>query len=238
MAWIESHQTLREHPKVLRLAAELQITRAQTIGHLHMLWWWCMDYAPNGDVSKFGPQELAIASDWRGDPVTLCNALVTNGWLEGSKLHDWESFSWRFQEMQTKKHFEREATRLRVRNWRKRNANVTVTDTPCNAPTVPNLTKPKQQHTTATKADGGFESFWTNYPNRKAKADALKAWGKVNPDSDLLGKILAGVESQKKSADWLKEGGKYIPYPATWLNGRRWEDEIKEASNVKGYTFI
>lgn len=33
------------------------------------------------------------------------------------------------------------------------------------------------------------------------------------------------LDRQRKSKDWLKEGGAYIPYPSTWLNGRRWEDE-------------
>jgi hypothetical protein len=28
-----------------------------------------------------------------------------------------------------------------------------------------------------------------------------------------------------RSEDWTKEGGQYIPYPATWLNAKGWEDE-------------
>ena len=41
--------------------------------------------------------------------------------------------------------------------------------------------------------------------------------------------MLAIIERAKKSDDWLKESGKYIPYPATWLNARGWEDEYKES---------
>jgi hypothetical protein len=37
--------------------------------------------------------------------------------------------------------------------------------------------------------------------------------------------ILADVEAKKRTQDWKKDGGKYIPYPATYLNGKRWEDE-------------
>ena len=37
---------------------------------------------------------------------------------------------------------------------------------------------------------------------------------------------MKGLEQQKLSADWKKDGGKYIPYPSTWLNDERWEDEL------------
>ena len=38
--------------------------------------------------------------------------------------------------------------------------------------------------------------------------------------------MLAALEQQRQSHDWQKEGGRYIPYPATWLNQGRWEDEV------------
>lgn len=67
-----------------------------------------------------------------------------------------------------------------------------------------------------------FIDFWSKYPKKKAKGDAEKAWKKIKPtEYDAL---FAGLEAQKKSNDWLKDGGKFIPYPASWLNGRRWED--------------
>ena len=52
MAWIESHQELRHHYKTKRLARELKVTVAAAIGHLHCLWWWAIDFAPDGDLSK------------------------------------------------------------------------------------------------------------------------------------------------------------------------------------------
>jgi hypothetical protein len=57
----------------------------------------------------------------------------------------------------------------------------------------------------------------------------LKAWTKIKPDSELQQKILAAIETQKASAQWSKEGGRFIPFPATWLNDERWEDEAAEA---------
>lgn len=74
--------------------------------------------------------------------------------------------------------------------------------------------------------DTRFESFWKAYPRHVAKANALKAWAKLKVDDALLGKILAAIEAQKQSQQWQKDGGAFIPHPATWLNAHRWEDEV------------
>jgi hypothetical protein len=71
----------------------------------------------------------------------------------------------------------------------------------------------------------GFDSFWTIYPNRSAKQDALKAWVKLDPDEPLQALILKAVSLQSQSEAWRKDGGKFVPHAATWINGGRWEDE-------------
>lgn len=73
-----------------------------------------------------------------------------------------------------------------------------------------------------------FEKFWSSYPKKTAKVQAFKAFVKLDPDEELLNTMLSFLERQKKSAQWTKDDGQYIPYPATWLNGRRWEDEPTE----------
>ncbi len=72
----------------------------------------------------------------------------------------------------------------------------------------------------------GFEEFWFVYPKKKSIGDAEKAWSKINPDSQLILKIMTKIELLKQSEDWQKEKGKYIPFPATWLNAKGWEDEV------------
>ena len=74
--------------------------------------------------------------------------------------------------------------------------------------------------------NGGFEAFWTAYPKKKSKGQALSAWKKLKPDSALQAMILEAIENQKRSPDWQKDKGQYIPYPATWLNAMAWEDEM------------
>ena len=81
-----------------------------------------------------------------------------------------------------------------------------------------------------------FEIFWKSYPRKKAKQTAERAFHKkVKPEQFQA--IMKALEAQKRSADWQKDGGKYIPYPATWLNGERWEDELEEAPPPEAATF-
>lgn len=68
----------------------------------------------------------------------------------------------------------------------------------------------------------GFNEFWTSYPKKTAKADAERAWAKIKPDIQT---VLTALSWQTKSEDWTKENGKYIPFPASYLNSRRYEDE-------------
>jgi hypothetical protein len=74
-----------------------------------------------------------------------------------------------------------------------------------------------------------FDRFWTAYPKKRSKGDARKAFNKLNPDSDLMERILQAIDTAKRTDDWQKthQGikGQFIPYPATWLRAEGWEDE-------------
>lgn len=72
----------------------------------------------------------------------------------------------------------------------------------------------------------GFARFWFAYPKKRNKPAAQKAWTKLTPDAELTESLLAALERWKSTADWQRDDGQYIPYPASWLNGRRWEDEL------------
>ncbi len=73
-----------------------------------------------------------------------------------------------------------------------------------------------------------FKRFWSVYPKKKSKGQAEKAWSKINPSEQLLETIISKIEQAKTSQDWLKDNGQYIPYPATWLNAKGWEDEYTQ----------
>jgi hypothetical protein len=70
----------------------------------------------------------------------------------------------------------------------------------------------------------GFEDFWQRYPLHVGKQAARKAWGKLGP-SPPLGLIVDALAWQRELPRWREDGGRYVPHPATYLNGRRWEDE-------------
>lgn len=86
-------------------------------------------------------------------------------------------------------------------------------------------------------ADNGFEKFWQAYPKKLAKQEALKAWKKLKPNAELLRDVLNALEKWKNSAQWQENNGKYIPYPATWLNGRRWEDAPEQVQTLPKYDY-
>ena len=70
-----------------------------------------------------------------------------------------------------------------------------------------------------------FDEFWAAYPKHVAKKPARRAWDKLHADRDLLDALLTALEWQTRTEAWQRDGGRYVPNPATWLNGRRWEDE-------------
>jgi hypothetical protein len=69
-----------------------------------------------------------------------------------------------------------------------------------------------------------FEKFWEMYPRKEAKKKALEIWRKIKPSEYPA--IMAALPLHNRKTGWLENGGKYIPFPTTWLNQRRWEDVI------------
>ncbi|NPV80709.1 MAG: hypothetical protein HPY52_10615 [Firmicutes bacterium] len=93
----------------------------------------------------------------------------------------------------------------------------------------------EQRKRAKTPADDKlFEQFWTAYPKKRSKGQAEKAWAKLQPDEQLVETMLAAIERAKTSEEWRKEGGRYIPYPATWLNAKGWEDDYRPLEVING----
>lgn len=78
-----------------------------------------------------------------------------------------------------------------------------------------------------------FEEFYTNYPKKRSKELVLKWFLKNKPNKTLFETIMEKLKVYKKTRQWQEENGKYIPYPSTWLNQKRWEDEIAKGDIVK-----
>ncbi len=76
-----------------------------------------------------------------------------------------------------------------------------------------------------------FDSFWDTYPKKLNKSTAKKSWEKLKPTKVLLSTILKDIKRKRTSDEWQKQNGQFIPYPASYLNDRRWEDE--EESSIE-----
>lgn len=80
-----------------------------------------------------------------------------------------------------------------------------------------------------------FDRFWQAYPKKKSKGDAEKWWFKHKPNEHLQDRILSALEKAKTSAEWTKNGGEFIPYPASWLNAKGWEDDYDTRHGESSY---
>jgi hypothetical protein len=66
-----------------------------------------------------------------------------------------------------------------------------------------------------------FDRFWQAYPRHEAKPDAERAFVKALKDIGIDA-MLEALEKHK--ARWTDP--QYVPHPATWLNKKRWLDEL------------
>lgn len=245
-AWIESHSALREHPKLKRLARLLGIERPAAVGYLHYLWWWAMDYAPDGDLSRYTAEDVADALDWPGDSEALIDALRESGFLDGNHLHDWADYG-------EKLFRRRQYNAARMRAARAAESTDVPPDEPKNdtcttrAVHVRNTSRATGQtgqtgQTERTKSSragarggvsdngkaqnpervaGAFAAFWEAYPRKVDKGHAERAFRAALKKAPLDA-IMAGLRRQLP--DLARKDAEYIPHAATWLNGERWAD--------------
>lgn len=72
--------------------------------------------------------------------------------------------------------------------------------------------------------DKDFERFWEEYPKKRSKGDAFKAWNQTASKRPPIAKILKALAVLRASEDWRKDGGQFIPYPASWIRAWGWDD--------------
>ena len=93
--------------------------------------------------------------------------------------------------------------------------------------------KSETVRTKKSKAAGhdatGFAAFYSAYPRKVAGSKAHEVWDRLKPNADLQSCILAAVAAMQVVPDWDRDSRQFVPYPATYLNQRRWEDELMPA---------
>jgi len=102
-----------------------------------------------------------------------------------------------------------------------------TTNQPTKAPrrpqSSPSINKKNKNVITYTS---DFDTFWQAYPRKENKQKAFEAWQNMDGQRPSLKDLLKIVNGQAQNKDWQKDGGRFIPHPSTWLNGKRWEDQI------------
>ena len=95
--------------------------------------------------------------------------------------------------------------------------------------------KRRKAATAGSDLGAGFGRWWAAYPRRASKGDAEKAWRTLAPDEALVDRIVAATVAAARRDRWREQGGRFVPYPATWLRARGWEDDdLQPAAAVNG----
>lgn len=103
---------------------------------------------------------------------------------------------------------------------------------------INNKQNEKKQEAPDCEREEYFARFWEAYPVKVKKPVAKIEWNKlVDPCVELYEKIIAAVERYKQTSRWKENNGAYIPYPETFLQDRRWEDEIRVTEQKKEWAW-
>lgn len=150
--WVESHQSLRNHPKVKKAARIAGINEFEMIGRLHCLWWWALDYAPDGNLTNYSDDDIEAAVDWQGQPGLFARALIDCGFnghgglinvtQDSREIHDWFDYAGKLLERRAANADRmREARAMHVQNTSRARVGLPNQPNQPNQPTEPNKQK-------------------------------------------------------------------------------------------------
>lgn len=191
MAWIELHDTLPDHDKVLDLSVALKMDKDMVVGKLVRLWTWALNNREDGLFKARDTATIAEVMRFKGKPQRLVDALVAARLLDvtadGYAIHDWDE---RVGMLLAKRETTRAQTRERVRRHRNKKLGngdetecnalqeryETPDETQCNAATVPKpyLLDDEDDDNDAHCAGAGAY----------AREDDLDEWGAAYADAD------------------------------------------------------
>ncbi|MCA9878490.1 MAG: hypothetical protein KC442_11930 [Thermomicrobiales bacterium] len=254
MAWIESHQELANHPKTKRFKRALGISTPQAIGHLHMLWWWALDYAQDGSLAGIDAEDIAEAAEWDEDAQAFVQALISAMFVDAGEMtiHDWDDYGSKFLKR-------REQARVRQQRYRdehgryQQSSNAEVTRDKRNSNTVTGQEKTRQDRRgeerppNPPKGEGDAPRVGAGDPPRPGNVSVLPAPPKSEPYAAWVGycnaaglDITAATESTKGKAlaatKRLLEAGNTVDEIAgctAYLLSQSWRTSIVSLKTVE-----
>lgn len=253
MSYIPSHREIKDHPKTKKAARVLGISVVTMVGHLHFLWWWALDYAPDGDVTKYENADIAEGAGWEGDPnvfaaaLTNCGMAGGPGYLEETEegrlvLHDWHEGGGKVLEAKEK---HREA----VTKYRERSRATHETDgdnhETITRPSRDALDKIREDKTRLDEIKEDVERAPTPIKKAAGKTALPKGWA-ITADMEVwASKNVADLRDlDTATEEWLdycrREACRYADWTAAWRNGMKRalefqrEKEKRNAGNNSG----
>lgn len=71
-----------------------------------------------------------------------------------------------------------------------------------------------------------FNAWFDEYPKQTDRHEAGRQWLAIRSARPSLENLLAVLQTQKESEQWIRDDGRYVPNPAAYLAGRKWEDKL------------
>lgn len=203
-------------------------------------------FIPEHAIHTFGvrAKNKALVVDELCSVLVYCKGPLWERVQGGYQVHDY--FDW--NDSREDIIAGRQKTKQRLERWRERRRNG-VGNALRDAPETPSEQVSTSTPTTTLRKERGdrerirglfLEKFWPAWPrgHRVGKEAAEKAFLKLAPNSELFVEILDALERHKQSRQWQNENGRFIPHASSWINGKRWEDEIaavhRPGQNLRG----
>jgi len=196
-----------------------------------------LEYAEVGMVSKmfikiwqFGPMsEMAVRTLCRSHfEVVRTLMFEVDGGLSFEMLEEARAFG---------KRAHNQRVEAGIASASKRKETQAAVERPLNARSTSVLSislssSDSEKERASSKSPAGFEEFYSKYPIKKARGAAERAWEKVPKDQRPL--CATAIEAQVKAHHFRgTDGIDYIPHAATWLNQRRYLDELTASSAAR-----
>lgn len=232
--WLKMEHSTPDKPEVLAITVKMGWEDPDmTLGKLFRLWRWFDQHTVDGNAVGVTPALLDRLLGVTG--LTLAVASV--GWLivteEGITLQNFDRHNGNSAK-------NRAQTAKRVAKHKSNGAANAKGNGDSVTSALPREEKRREEvipPKSPKGVDQRFETFYAAYPKKVGKDAALKAFAKRKPDDQLVEQMVSAIERQKRSDAWLKDGGQFIPNPATWLNQGRWQDEeTPAAANESGFS--
>jgi hypothetical protein len=216
VAWIEVHQELQNHPKVLMLRKISGLPLDTTLGRVLQLWLWGLAYASDGDLRKYDPGVVEEACNIPIATLFQVGLIDRRPYL---RLHDWWDYAGKFLKIKFKNYPEKW---MRIEELYKtkqaipKNPLRTLTNQP-NQPNQP----------TIWQAETWFDLFWKEYPRKLGKPEALKYFkADIKNEVDFKA-LLVATKNYKNQIEKNRTEERYILHGSTFCHNQRWKDYLE-----------